>query len=55
MNESLIKKEPWNIVGIEIEYTDVIAQRIDPLQDFLHNKDFQIVNGEVNKKLINFR
>ena len=44
MNESLVKKEPWNTVGIEIEYTDVVAQRIDPLQNFLHGLGFQITH-----------
>jgi len=44
MNKELIKREPWNLVGIEIEYTDVVAQQIKNLSKVLHNQGFQITH-----------
>lgn len=40
MNKNLIKQEPWNDVGIEIEYTDVITQHIPTLTRFLNKGGF---------------
>ncbi len=44
MNKEIIKKEPWNLVGVEIEYTDVIPQKITTLSKFLGKNKFQITH-----------
>jgi len=38
------KKEPWNHVGIEIEYTDIIPRRHEELMNFLCGNDFQVTH-----------
>jgi hypothetical protein len=44
MNKDIVKDEPWNLVGIEVEYVDVVPQKISPLTNFLSKHGFQITH-----------
>jgi len=43
-NVNFEETKPWNKVGIEIEYTDIIPDRISPLRNLLHDEGFIITH-----------